>query len=89
MKHIVVRSERCTGCRLCQLTCSAQNFRINTHKAGRIGIAPDGADRDRLADDPGVNFALRLGITQIEAAHKTHLQGNCGLLTRSGCPCRG
>jgi Fe-S-cluster-containing hydrogenase component 2 len=40
MRHIVVRPESCTGCRLCQLTCSAQNFKLNTHKAAHIGIVP-------------------------------------------------
>ncbi len=40
MKHIVVKPEKCTGCRLCQLTCSAENFRLNTHKSARIGIVP-------------------------------------------------
>ncbi|MHB8070899.1 MAG: 4Fe-4S binding protein [Candidatus Cryosericum sp.] len=40
MKHIVVQPGKCTGCRLCQLTCSAQNFKLNTHKSARIGIVP-------------------------------------------------
>lgn len=40
MKHIVVKPDNCTGCRLCQLTCSAQNFKLNTHKSARIGIVP-------------------------------------------------
>ena len=40
MKHIIMTPESCTGCRLCQLTCSAQNFKLNTHKSARIGIVP-------------------------------------------------
>lgn len=40
MKRIRVRPAQCTGCRLCQLACSAQNFKFNTHKAARIGITP-------------------------------------------------
>ncbi len=40
MKCIAVQSDKCTGCRLCQLTCTAQNFKLNTHKSARIGIVP-------------------------------------------------
>ena len=41
MKHIVVNAgEVVRGAGLCQLTCSAQNFRLNTHKSARIGIVP-------------------------------------------------
>ncbi|MCX6097992.1 MAG: 4Fe-4S binding protein [Caldiserica bacterium] len=57
MKHIVVKPEKCTGCRLCQLTCSAQNFRLNIHKSARIGIVPrfpDGYFEVHLCNQCGV-----------------------------------
>src|SRR5512136_867103 len=38
MKRIIIRPERCTGCRLCESTCALYHERVNDPSRSRIRI---------------------------------------------------